>query len=63
MTSDKFDHEWDIKLPNGMNKTENKIYEAMKAIEHWIISELLRNDFEVYVPALDEGVDFICRDK
>lgn len=27
--NDGFDYEWDIKLKNGMNVTENKLYEAM----------------------------------
>lgn len=27
-----FDHEWDIKLDNGLNVTENKLFESMKRI-------------------------------
>ncbi len=32
MVVDDFDQEWDIKLANGMNLTENKLYDAMLKI-------------------------------
>ena len=34
-----------------------------KAIEHYFISELLKNDFEIFVPVLDKGVDLIIKDR
>jgi len=34
-----------------------------KAIEHYIISELLKNDFDVFVPVVDTGIDLIIKDK
>jgi hypothetical protein len=34
-----------------------------KAIEHLIISELLKNDFDVFVPVIDTGTDLIIKDK
>ncbi len=34
-----------------------------KAIEHYIISELLKNDFDVYTPVVDVGTDLIVKDK
>ncbi|MFH1209624.1 MAG: hypothetical protein V1663_02445 [archaeon] len=34
-----------------------------KAIEHFIISELLKNDFEVFIPVLDIGIDLAIKDK
>jgi len=35
-----------------------------KAIEYYIICELLKNDFDVYIPVVDlEGVDMIVRNK
>lgn len=34
-----------------------------KAIEHLIISELLKNDFDVFVPVVDDGTDLIIRNK
>lgn len=43
-------------------KTESSTKKG-KAIEHYIISEFLKNDFDVYVPVVDDGVDLIVRDK
>ena len=34
-----------------------------KAIEHHIISELLKNDFDVFVPVVDTGTDLIIKDR
>jgi len=34
-----------------------------KAIEHYIISELLKNDFDVFVPVVDTGIDMIIKDR
>ena len=34
-----------------------------KAIEHFIISELLKNDFDVYTPVVDDGTDFIIKNR
>lgn len=34
-----------------------------KAIEHYIIHELLKNNFEVFIPVVDDGVDMIVKDK
>ena len=34
-----------------------------KAIEHYIISELLKNDFDVFVPVVDTGTDLIIKDR
>ena len=34
-----------------------------KAIEHYFISELLKNDFEIFVPVLDKGIDLIIKDR
>ena len=34
-----------------------------KAIEHYIISELLKHDFDVFTPVVDSGTDFIIRNK
>ena len=42
--------------------TENSSRKG-KAIEHHIISELLKQDFEVYVPVVDDGIDMIIRNK
>ena len=33
-----------------------------KAIEHYIISELLKYDFDVYIPLVDKGIDMIVKD-
>jgi len=43
-------------------KTKDKAKKG-KAIEHYIIHELLKNDFDVFVPILDTGVDMIIKDK
>ena len=43
-------------------KTENSTRKG-KAIEYYIISELLKNDFEVFIPVVDEGVDLIIKDR
>ena len=34
-----------------------------KAIEHLIIYELLKNDFDVFVPVVDTGTDLIIKDR
>ncbi|MCK5624212.1 hypothetical protein KAI04_00025 [Candidatus Pacearchaeota archaeon] len=34
-----------------------------KAIEYHIISELLKNDFDVFVPVVDTGTDLIIKDR
>ena len=44
-----------MKTNNSMNKG--------KAIEHYFISELLKNDFEIFVPVLDRGIDLIIKDR
>ena len=44
-----------MKTNDSMNKG--------KAIEHYFISELLKNDFEIFVPVLDKGVDLIIKDR
>lgn len=43
-------------------KTESSTKKG-KAIEHYLISELLKHDFDVYCPVVDEGIDFIVRDR
>ena len=43
-----------MKTTNSMNKG--------KAIEHYFISELLKNDFEIFVPVLDTGIYLIVKD-
>jgi len=42
--------------------TKNNVKKG-KAIEHYIISELLKNDFDVFVPVVDTGIDLIIKDK
>ncbi len=35
-----------------------------KSVEYYIISELLKNDFDVYIPVVDsEGIDLIVKNK
>lgn len=43
-------------------KTTNNMKKG-KAIEHLIISELLKNDFDVFVPVIDTGTDLIIKDR
>lgn len=44
-----------MKTNDSMNKG--------KAIEHYFIYELLKNDFEIFVPVLDKGIDLIIKDR
>tara|TARA_Y100000034_G_C6899253_1_gene415326 strand:- start:1623 stop:1925 length:303 start_codon:yes stop_codon:yes gene_type:complete len=44
-----------MKTTNPMNKG--------KAIEHYFICELLKNDFEIFVPIVDSGIDMIIKDR
>ena len=34
-----------------------------KAIEHFFICELLKNDFDIFVPVVDTGIDMIIKDR
>lgn len=43
-------------------KTNNPMAKG-KAIEHYFISELLKNDFEIFIPVLDTGTDMIIKDR
>lgn len=44
-----------------MNTKNN--WKKGKAIEHYIIYELLKNDFDVFVPVVDTGIDLIIKDR
>ena len=42
--------------------TENRMNKG-KAIEFYLIHELLKNDFDVFTPVIDTGVDLIIKDR
>jgi len=45
-------------MESGINSSKKG-----KAVEHYLISELLNQGLEVYLPVVDSGIDFIVKDR